>query len=178
MSLKALFFAVAILAIGCSGTRTVVQGWTGSTAARDSLVSAVAERLGYAPDTIQQCTPRKLRVVFSDRPGELPVRNVRRPDGTFVLYLPAPAVDRNLVRAIAYALQSPLRDVGVDTVVITLHRTPTPRGDNGPLRASFLVSVEALRDSIGDGSNDAATILPVVPYDKPCTGSPLRRRGT
>lgn len=164
-----LSLAVATAFLGCSSdSRPVVRGWTASAESRDSLLTGVSDVLGYSPDTVEWCGPRKLRLAFVDRPGEFPMRNVRGTDGGFVLHLPRTEVDHNLVRAIAYAIEFPVREVGADTIVLTLNRTPAPRDGSGPVRASFQLNVADLRDRIGNGSNDAAPVMPVMAAFAPC----------
>jgi hypothetical protein len=165
--------------LGCSSNaRTAVSGWTGSTEARDSLISGITSSLGYPPDTLQSCGPHKLRIAFVDRPGEFPVRNIRNSAGNWVLHLPHPAVDHNLIRALAYAIRGPVQRVGTDTLVITLYRTPTPRKDDGPLKGSFEVSVAQLADGSASTASNNAPVFGVPLVNKPCSGGSSTLGGT
>ena len=141
------FALLTLFALACdSRPRTIVTGWAGTDAVRDTLVRGISAILGYAPDTMQWCGPSKLRLVFVDRPGELPIRHIQYSGGS-TIYAPNPAVDRNSVRALAYGILAPLRATEVKTLRVTLHRAPTPRGGAGRLAQSFETDVSALRDS-------------------------------
>jgi hypothetical protein len=177
-NLTSLTLASACI-LGCSSSaRTVVSGWTGPTEARDSLVSGITSALGYPPDTLQWCGARKLRVAFVNRPGEFPVRNIRNSAGNWVLHLPHPAVDHNLIRALAYAIREPVQRIGTDTVVITLYRTPTPLNGEGPLKASFEISVAQLTDGVASTRSNSALVFGVPLVDKPCSGGSPSLGGT
>lgn len=149
-SSKALYVKIcatvfAGILAGCNGsTNTVVLDWTRDMpSSGDSVATAFAEVLGDAPDSLQRCSNKRVRLAFVNGPGAFPMRG-RTEGNSFIQSGPGSQVERNLVRSIAYASAEPLERFGIDTVVVTLTRSSRGAGEQ---RSSY----EVVRGDLNNG---------------------------
>lgn len=156
----------AVILVGCNrSTSTVVLDWTPDLPfSGDSVAAAFAEVLGDAPDSLQQCSNRRVRVAFVNRPGAFPISG-HSAGNTFIQSGPGMQVERNLVRSIAYANRGPLERFGIDTLVVTLTRSSRAAGAQ---RSSYEVIRSELARATDVFASYSAPVTPVSLAAQPC----------
>ena len=164
-----IVFAIGVIAGvlgGCSRSETtVLLNWTGDRPfSGDSVAAAFTEVLGDAPDSLQRCSNKRLRIAFVNRPGAFPISGQMN-GNTFVQSGPGPGIERNLVRSIAYASSEPLQRFGFDTIVVTLTRSSPNAGSQ---RASYQVARLDMLSAPDVFSSYSVPVTPVSLVEEPC----------
>lgn len=149
--------------VGCGGSpNTAVLDWTRDmSSSGDSVAVAFADVLGDAPDSLQRCSNKRVRLAFVNRPGAFPM-HAHYSERTFTQSGPGWQVERNLVRSIAYASAEPLERFGIDTLIVTLTRSSP---DAGGQRSSY----EVVRSDLDRGNDGySAPVRPISLVKEPC----------
>jgi hypothetical protein len=160
--------AIAGLLVGCSGSnRTAVLDWTNASASGDSVAAAFTKVLGNAPDSLQKCSSKRVRLSFVNQPGAFPISN--QTNGSTTLQSgPSTFVDRNVVRSIAYASTDELASFGIDTLVVTLTRSAR---NGGMQRSTYEISVSDLRLANDILASYSAPVASISLIEQPCAST-------
>jgi hypothetical protein len=162
--------AVLILTVALVGTKrahtTVVQNWQiAGSVGPDSLVRALATRIGGAPDTLGSCGSRRLRIVYVNAPIDLPlVVRTRRSNRTVETNVDAgdPYFHEHVAKVIAStAWISGARSDAIDTVTVKLVQKEKHAWPNGG--ASSWSDFNFIRDP-----NGGWQLVRVEPIRHPC----------